>query len=332
MGSNVIAHFIASLSTVEQDIHLILDDFHHITDAEILEAIARLAQYPPARLHLVILSRHRLPATIDAIIRKKDHLEISGSDLKFSEKETKDLFRKIISLSFSRDQIRTINQHVEGWAAGLQLIGVAVKSKGLGADISHIMAQAHEKVTGYLIHDILSMQSEKVSNFVLVTALLDRFNPELCAVVAGISSGDKMLARLMKINLFLIPLDPDNKWYRYHHMFSEVIRRKVSIDNPELILTTLRKAAKWFVKNHYLEDALRSAFRSKDFEFAADLMEDNLLEYIIQCIEENDPVAGIRWMLRLPQSVLSRRGLLRLYQCGFLMLLMEFAEVKKNSL
>ncbi len=324
-GSNVIARIIASLTDADIGIWLVLDDFHHIKNTEILESFNRLIQYLPDCLHLVILSRHNLPSSMDAVLLKKERLEIGTSDLKFTEQETADLFREIIPIPFSADQISSINHHVEGWAAGLQLIGLSVRSKGRGTDLSYIMNRANKQVAGYLIHDILRLQSEKVRSFVFTTALLDRFNPDLCNHLIDYANASRMLARLARMNLFLIPLDEDRRWYRYHHMFSEVIRRQISIDTPELILSTLRKAATWFARNNYLEDALRSAFRSEDFEFAADLMEDHLPQYL----EQRDPAAGIRWILKLPKRILKQRELLRLYHCGFSIILMEFADAKE---
>ncbi len=324
-GSNVVAHLITSFSEVQQDIHLVLDDFHHITDMEIIDAFARLLQYLPNRLHLVILSRHRLPVSVSAAGFKKERLEIPASDLKFTDQETRELFNKMIPITFSTDLIPTLNRHVEGWAAGLQLIGLFIRSKGSAVDLSNILKQVHDQVAGYLIHDILRFQPEKLRNFIFATVLLERFNSELCVELTGCDHGGSMIARLARMNLFLIPLDIEGKWYRYHHIFSEVLRRQISIDNPDMMSATLRSAATWFAKNHYLEDALRSAFRSKDFEFAADLMEDHLLQYV----EAHHPMAGIRWILRLPGSVLDQRGLLKLYQCGCLLFLMEHTAAKE---
>ncbi len=322
---NVTPHIIESISNLAENFFLILDDFHNITNDEIHNALARLIQYIPAQLNLVILSRYQLPTPMDAAAIKKERLQVSAPDLKFTEKETSIFFKQSIPLSFSSGQIHDLNLHVEGWAAGLQLIALSVRSKGRVTDLSYITNQAHEQVANYLIHDILRMQSEKVRNFIFATTFLDRFNPELCIEITGTPDAARILARLTRMNFFLIPLETGRKWYRYHHMFAEVIRQQVSINNPDLMVETLRRAATWFAQKNYLEDAFRSAFKSKDFEFAADLMEDHLQLYI----DRHDPAAGLRWISRLPDSVLNQRGFLRLQQCGFLLLLMQHAEVKQ---
>lgn len=325
-GDTVIPLIIESLCDANQKIQLILDDFHHIENKTIHNALARLMQYIPALLQLVILSRYRLPAAIDAVALKKERLEITASDLKFTEAETADLFRKVIPVAISAGRIRKMNQYVEGWAAGLQLIGMEIRSKGSNFDLSKILNQAHDQIAGYLIHDIIGMLPEKIRSFILTTVLLDRFNPDVCAEVTGLKNAVKLLTHIERMNLFLVPLDDHGRWYRYHHMFSEVVRRQITIDDPDLIPATLQKAATWFATNNHIEDAMRSAFSSGDFEFAADLMEDHIFQYI----EHLNPSGGLRWIRKLPADILNQRILLRLYQCQILMPLMEFSKIKES--
>lgn len=325
-GEFVIHLIIESLSQAPRNIHLILDDFHHIENEKILKCLTRLVQFMPASLKLVILSRHHLSGAMDAAALKKERTEITASDLRFSETETADLFKTVIPCHFSTTQIRDLNQHVEGWAAGLQLIGLSIRSKGTGSDLSYILNRAHERITNYLIHDILKMQPEKIRNFVFASALLDRFTPELCTEVTGMTDAAMILERIERMNLFLIPLDSHRKWYRYHHMFSETVRRQTAIHDPGLIPAILRRAALWFIANNHPEDAMRSAFRSNDYEFAADLMEDHIDQYIMRF----DPMTGLRWILKLPSGILQQRTLLKLYQCHFYLILTEISDLKET--
>jgi LuxR family maltose regulon positive regulatory protein len=324
-AGNVLPHLIEALSSLPQDILLILDDYHKIANDGIHAGMARLLKYLPAGLRLVVLSRYALPASVDAAVANKDRMALTAEDLKFTEAETVDFLKGIVPNGFSADQMRDLNRQVEGWAAGLQLIGLAIRSKGATPDRWHVLNQAHEQVANYLIHDILKAQPPKVREFVLATALLDRFTAELCAEVTGMPDAAGVLDQLERMNLFLIPLDAGRKWYRYHHMFSEVVRRQRANREPEAICMTLRKAALWLARNNHLEDALRSAFRSKDHEFAADLMEDHIMGYL----ETFDLASGLRWILKLPESILNQRALLRLQQCAFLFISMEPAEVKE---
>ncbi len=315
---------IESLTEAGRTVCLVLDDFHLIENQEILNALARLMQYMPSCLQIIVLSRCRLPAVMDIIALKNEYLEISAFDLKLTDTETADLIINILQAPISTDQIRELNQRVEGWAAGLQLIGLEAGAKGGGFDLSNLLNQAHEQFANYLIHDILSMQPEQIRNFVLVTALLDRFNPGVCAEVTGQKAAAGLLERIARLNLFLIPLDRTGQWYRYHHMFSEAIRRRLTIDDPSLVCRSLRQAAKWFAANSHIEDAMRSAFQCNDMTFAADLMEEHVFQYIKQL----NPGAGLRWIMRLPSAVLNQRVLLMLYQCHFLTILMEHARVR----
>lgn len=323
-GDFVIPHIVESLSVSERRIQLVLDDFHYIQNEDILNGLTRLIQYMPSCLQLIILSRYRLPASIDAVAIKRERLEISDSDLKFSEMEITELYVKIHPVSLSTQQIRELNRHVEGWAAGLQLIGLEAKSKGDDFDLSKVLTQAHEQVAGYLVHDILNPQPEDVRDFVIATALLDRFNAEMCAEVTGQENAAGLLARIADANIFLVPLDTHGNWYRYHHMFSGVVRHRMSIDDPDSIPATLRKASQWFAANGYIEDAMRNAFKSGDFEFTADLMEDHIDQYMVQL----NPKAGVLWISRLPADILNQRILLGLHQCLLLLMLMEFSKLR----
>ncbi len=324
-GEVVIPLIIESFSCLDRRIHLVLDDFHYIENEEILAAIARLIQYVPTLLRIVILSRFCLPASLEAVVLKKERLEITDADLRFTVAETADLFRKLMPGYRFNHRIRDLNRLMEGWAAGLQLVGLSIRSKGPDFSLPTILNQAHEKVASYLIYDILSRQPEKIRNFVLTTALLDRFNPDLCNQLTHSDDSARILARLTRMNLFLIPLNGHNNWYRYHHIFSEVVRHRVSLDDPPQVPATLRNAASWFAANNHLEDAMRSAVGSGDLEFAADLMEDHLSQYL----ELFDPMAGLRWILKLPIHILNQRPLLRLHQCNFLMVLMELSQLKE---
>lgn len=324
-GDGVFSLVIESLSGKNRRFRLFLDDLHHIEDKEILNTLVRLMKHMPAALQLVVLSRHPLPAAMGAAALKKECLEICASDLKFTEKETAALLKKALPFSISADQIRQLNRYVEGWAAGLQLISLEARSKGKNFDLSKIIDKAHVQVAGYLIHDILGMLPEKTRKFLLATALLDRFNPEVCADVTGQKDTAGTLARLERMNLFLIPLDDSGKWYRYHHMFSEAVRHQIIIDDPDLITATLRKAAMWFAANNHVEDAMRSAFRSGDLEFAADLLEEHIFQYI----EQLNPRSGLRWISRLPSKILNSRIYLRLQQSLILTILMEFSKTRE---
>jgi LuxR family maltose regulon positive regulatory protein len=323
-GNLVLSLIIESLSNAGRIAHLVLDDFHHIDNHEILDMIARLMQYMPSCLQLVVLSRHRLPAVMDIVVLKSERLKITAADLKFTDTETVNLIKNILKLPISIDRIHELHQSVEGWAAGLQLIGLEASAKGSGFNLSNLLSQAHDQIGNYLIYDILNMQPEEIRHFVSVTALLDRFNPGVCEQVTGQKNALKILARIARMNLFLISLDTDGQWYRYHHMFSEAIRRRLAIDDPALVCECLCQAARWFAANNCIEDAMRSAFRSGDMEFTADLMEEHIFQYV----KELNPGAGLRWIFRLPSTILNQRVLLMLYQCHFLTILMENAKVK----
>lgn len=324
-AESVIVHLIGALSHLSYRIPLVLDDFHHITNCDLHDCLARLIRYMPDSLQIVIVSRHNLPTPVNAVVVKKNHTVITSDDLKFKEKESIDLFRKAISNGLSVDRARDLHRHMDGWATGLQLIDLLIQRKGGRLELSSILNQVYEDVANYLIHDSLRMQPESMRQFIFTTALLDQFSPSLCVAVSGRQDALKILTRLERMNLFLIPLDADRKWYRYHHVFSEVVRHHIALSDPDSIKAVQVKAAKWLALNNCPEDALHCALQSNDLEFAAGLMEDVNVRYF----ETLDLSAGLRWISKLPKRVLNRRALLRLQKCGFLFILMELSDVKE---
>ena len=165
-----------------------------------------------------------------------------------------------------------MNEHLEGWVGGMQLFGLSLNGKMAVDGLNDMRARVRQESMEYLIDEVISAQSERVRHFLARTALLDRFNPELCREVTGQEDSTAILECVYKNNLLLVPLDRERTWYRYHHLLSETIREHVRGSSPDLFGRVHRTAALWFARRGYLEDAFRHAFASGDHEFAADML------------------------------------------------------------
>jgi LuxR family transcriptional regulator, maltose regulon positive regulatory protein len=310
---DIIPTLIQALLTLKKDIYLVLDDFHHVSSKAIQDILRRLVQYLPPRLHIVIISRFNLDTLFSRLRIQGKTIDISGLDLALTEAEATAFFSDVVPINLSREKIRKLTQYLEGWVAGFQIIGLSEKSRSGGHDLEDMLSRASLGAMGYLMDEVINTLPEKIKQFLFKTAFLNRFNVPLAEEVAGVDNAGDMVDELNRKNLFLITLDKRQGWYRYHNLFLETIKDRVSILDPEMCTGVHRKAAVWFAENHYYEDAFQHAFASKNDEFAADLMED----YLLELYNMGESSAALRWIYRLPEDILLHRPLLKLFECGF---------------
>ena len=322
-AEDVIPTLIHALNAISYDIYVVLDDYHVIDVDDIHKALARVMKYLPAKVHVVIISRHRLPQSLCRFRYQYDMVEIGPEDLKFSEREAEHFFKKVIPLDLTRKQIRELNRYAGGWVAGFQIFGLSLKGKKTVTKPEKMLKAASKEAIDYLINEVISVQSEKVKTFLYQTAVLNRFNEKVCRFITGLPDAGKIISDLHRRNLFLIPLDPEQQWFRYHQLFSEAVREWVKIRSSDMLKKSRQKAALWFGKNDYLEEAFFYAFSSDDDEFTANLLED----YLIQLFEKYEVASSLRWLSKLPRDVFLKRPLLRLFECAFKINTMQLVDV-----
>ncbi len=311
--TDVIPLIIQGATSVDEAIYLVLDDYHFISENKIHQALNRLLRYLPPNLHLIIISRYPLPSSLRRFKYQHHTLEISPADLQLTVNEASDFFQKIFCIDLSSDQLNGAIQYTDGWIAGLHIIGLSLTQKDKIKGIKSVATSARNKIRDYLLIEVVNVQPEKVISFLYQTSVLKRFTTALAAYITEIDDAGEIIEDLRQKNLFLVSLDADWQWYQYHPLLSETIRERTAALKPELLTETLQKAARWFADHDYFEDALQHAFESRDFEFAADLIEENLKHLYERC--ERD--SSHRWISELPQEILLKRPLLRLVQCAY---------------
>ncbi len=307
----VISFLVEILTPIGHDLYLVLDDYHLITSPEIHEALVSFLNYMPPRMHMVVISRSAVPIPLSRFRVRGQVVEISADDMMFTEKETERFFAEIMPVNLTPEEIHDLARYTEGWVGGLQLFGLSLKDRRSPEDLGDHLGRISKETTGYLIEEVVDTQPERIRTFLRATALLDRFNVDLCREITGFPDAADILEYVYRNNLFLIPLDGERTWYRYHHLLSEAIRKETGSSISAGACEVHRKAALWFATNGYLEDAFRHAFSSGDFDFAADLLED-YLPVLQECYEA---ASGLRWLARLPHNIFLQRTLLRLYEC-----------------
>jgi len=301
-----------ALGNLGKDVYVVIDDYHVIRNREIHDAVQLLLQCAPPALHLVLLTRSVPQFSLTQFRLRNQITEIRSSMLDFTRKEARVFFDDVLQIDLPDEQLGKIYERTEGWAAGLQLAGLSLhKTEKLSwPETDHFSSD--REIADYLIAEVFQVQPETVRNFLLKTAILERFNAELCHEMTGIPNADEILEQLERNNLFLKPLDPSRHWYRYHHLFAESLRQ-LSIKTESVSLPSLhRKAALWFAGHNYIEEAFHHALASKDIEFAADLMEDHLMLLLVNY----ETKSFRRWLNRLPPWLMRKRYLLKIYE-GF---------------
>lgn len=258
--------------TGEERLILVLDDYHKIRAPLIHEAIQLLVAYAPPRLHLVLVTREDPPLPLARWRVRGQMTEIRASDLRFTEEEATTFLNNTMGLALAAVDVAALEQRTEGWIAGLQLAAIALQSTAQG-DASNFIAAfsgSHHYVIDYLVEEVLRQQEEEVRAFLRETAILERLNASLCNAVTGRDDSQALLTRLERENLFLIPLDAQRQWYRYHHLLADSLR--AGLDEP-LEARLHQHASAWYENHGFPTAAVRHALATGDLPLAADVIE-----------------------------------------------------------
>ena len=253
---------------------LVLDDYHVIDAQPIDEALAFLLDHMPPQLHLVITTREdpNLPL---ARLRVRGQLTtVRASDLRFDLAEAAVFLRQTMGLDLSEDNIAALEARTEGWVAGLQLASISLQGRQHdAADFIDAFTGSHRFVLDYLVEEVLHRQSESVQRFLLQTSILDRLCGPLCDAVCLSTDSQQTLEALDRANLFLIPLDNERRWYRYHHLFVEFLRQRLQQQYPNNIAEHEIRASEWYEDNGYEIEAFQHAVAANDVQRAERLVE-----------------------------------------------------------
>lgn len=283
---------------------LILDDYHFITDSAALELMDELVRYQPPQLHLVMTTRVD-PVLPLARLRARGQLaELRAADLMFSETETVAFFAKTQSASLAAEMLARIYADTEGWAAGLRLTALALHHRQ--AEASPFQMQNVRFVMDYLMQEVLARQAQEIQSFLLQTSFLDKFTPEMCDAILETNAGSsaRLIQELNRANLFLVTLDENNSWYRYHHLFRDLLRQQHEREFERAHhLKLLMRASQWFAAHDFVSEAIRYALLGDNPTYAAEIVEAKMHA----ALNREDQNALARWLELLPADLLSQR-------------------------
>lgn len=299
---------------------LVLDDYHFINNFSIHEALDFLIDHIPPCMHLVILSRVDLPIPLGRLRVLRAISEFRQADLQFNMEEATSFFNNLMALDLSAEDIEALEARTEGWIAGLQLAALTLQDRVDKRDQIAVFSGSHRHLVDYLAQEVMSRQSEEVQSFLLRTSVLGRFNASLCDVVRGVGSlavgktyipripqstsqlvqSREILDQLEAANLFLIALDEEKQWYRYHHLFASFLVQRLRESRPEIIPEIFIRASQWYESYGMIDEALEFALNGGDEIRAARILDENG-ETLIISNAEIDKI--LRWAARLPVNV-----------------------------
>jgi LuxR family maltose regulon positive regulatory protein len=304
----ILTTLLNEISVIPKQFILILDDYHSIDSEPVDHALAFLVEHQPPRMHLVIATREDPQLPLARLRARSQLTELRVADLRFTPAEASDFLNQVMGLNLPAEDITALETRTEGWIAGLQLAALSMLGHQDTASFIQAFTGSHRFVLDYLVEEVLQRQPERVSSFLLQTSILDQLCGSLCDAITGQMDGKEMLKALEQGNLFVIPLDDQRQWYRYHHLFADVLQENLKGTQPERAPILHRRASVWYEKNGLPHDAIRHALAAKDFERAATLVE--LAAPEIRRNRQGATVTELGWLKALPDELVRFRPVL----------------------
>src|SRR5580693_1527898 len=320
----VLTVLLNDLSAVAGEIVLVLDDYHVIDASDVQDGVAFLLDHLPPGLHVVIAGRAD-PALPLARLRARGELaEIRAAELRFTPDEAAAYLNEMMGLQLTARDVAALEGRTEGWIAALQLAALSMQGRDDMAGFIAGFAGDDRYVVDYLAEEVLQRQPEHVQHFLLQTSILSRLSGPLCDAVTGQGGGKAMLAALERGNLFLVPLDDRRRWYRYHHLFADVLQARLLDEQPGQVPDLHRRASAWYQQNGEPSVAIGHALAAGDFGRAADLVE----LAIPAMLRSRQEAAVLGWLELLPEEVVRVRPVLSVGFAGALLAGGEFEGVE----
>lgn len=301
---------------------LVLDDYHLIDSRPIDYSLTFLLDHLPPQMHLVITTREDPQLPLARLRARGQLTELRASDLRFTPVEAAG-FLQTMRLNLSEEDVNALETRTEGWITGLQLAALALANQETlsreghhgAAEFIRAFAGDHRYILDYLVEEVLERQPEPVRIFLLQTAILDRLYGPLCDAVTGQEGGGARLETLQRGNFFVVPLDDTRHWYRYHHLFAEVLAVHLMAEQPDQVPVLHRRASGWYEQHGWVADAIRHALAAPDFERAADLIE----RAVPAMRQSRQEAMLLGWLKALPDELLLYRPILSDHYGGALL-------------
>jgi LuxR family maltose regulon positive regulatory protein len=315
---------INEIAALPYKLFVILDDYHLIKSIQVNDALCFLLDHMPPLMHLVIATREDPPLPLPRLRAKGQLTEIRMADLRFNLTETADFLRAVMGLNLSLEEINTLDISTEGWIAGIQLAALSIQGQTDSGGLVDSFTGSHRFVMDYLLEEVLHRQPEHLQSFLLSTSILDRMCPSLCNAVLEEDGGQESLKYLEEINLFIVSLDNERCWYRYHHLFADLLKQRLarSKNTAELHI----RASHWYENNNLYPEAFHHAAAAHDIPRVERLISDKAMPLHSQSMV----VTILKWLDSLPITELNKRPSLWVRKASLSLVIGQTTDVEKN--
>jgi LuxR family transcriptional regulator, maltose regulon positive regulatory protein len=307
---SVLVALMNDLVGLSEDVVLALDDFQFVSSPDVHDAFSYLLDHLPPRVHLLIATRADPPLPLARLRGRGQMLEIGADDLRFTAEETAELLRELRGVPLAAEHVEALTERTEGWAVGLKM---AALSMGQLQDVSAFIRSftgSQHYVMDYLIEEVLQRQTGDVQDFLLKTSVLEKLTAPLCDELTGRTDSRELLPALERANLLLVPLDESRRWFRYQHLFADLLRHQLAKAGGEDAVAELhRRASGWYKANGFPREAIDHALAARDWDAAADLID----EAGAQLLRTGELVTLCAWLRALPEEILLAKGLEGIY-------------------
>ena len=302
----ILTGLINALAALHTPAVLVLDDYHAVDSPEVDDTLAFLLEHLPPSLHLVVTTREEPQFPLARLRARGQLTEVRAGDLRFTPDEATTFLNQAMGLALDAAEVAALEARTEGWIAGLQLAALSMR----GRDDVHGFVQAfagdNRYIVDYLVDEVLAQQPAATRAFLLQTSILDRLCGALCEAVTGQENGGGMLAVLERANLFVIPLDDQRRWYRYHALFADVLRAHLQAEQPDRVAMLHQRASAWHAEHGAPAEAIRHALAAGDFLQAA-----ALIEQVWPAMDRDfQTKTWLAWAAALPETVVDTRPVL----------------------
>ena len=294
---------INEIAEVADPFVLVIDDFYAMTGHKVRNGIVFLLDNLPPQMHVVLSGRVDPPLPLARLRGQGQLAELRAADLRFTPGEAAAFLNDVMGLGLSADDIAALDGRTEGWIAGLQMAALSIRGRQNVAGFIKAFSGSHRFILDYLVEEVLDRQSSEVQEFLLETSVLETLTGSLCDAVTGRDDCWTTLSRLSRANLFLVPLDDERRWYRYHHLFADLLRSRLEQMRPHHVPALHRRAGEWYEQNGLIVEAVRHALAAGDIERAARLVEGNGLTMM----GHGELTTVMRWLDALPDEMVRSR-------------------------
>jgi LuxR family maltose regulon positive regulatory protein len=321
----VLTSLLNEINAYDKEFVLAFDDYHVIHEHGIHEALSYLIERLAPHAHALIATRSDPPFPLGRLRARGELKELRASDLRFDNTEAAAFLNEVMSLELTPQDVSALEDRTEGWIAGLQLSALSLQGRANRSELVKDFAGDNRFVLDYLLEEVLHCQTEEVQDFLLRTSVLTRLNGALCDALTGDARGHELLEQLDRANLFLIRLDNRGEWFRYHHLFADLLRLKLKQKQPGAIHDLQIRASEWFEKNHLPEEAIQYALAAQDWDRALNLIEPIAFPMI--------SMGGFQrvnnWVEAIPESTFKTRPLMFSYYLPTLLYKEEYDKIEK---